>query len=123
MPEQEMYAVLHCEPCEDCRFEAWQRIVDGRLRWEESQSCDASGVYACGGGWGPAPEWVRERIVACEGSVRLAVGGPDGAPLKAVREVFGLSLPQLRHAREHGVEATPVEAQVLSAAAGPAEPG
>ncbi|MGW0753107.1 hypothetical protein [Streptomyces sp. NPDC002587] len=119
----EQFWTTHCEPCRHCRIEAWQHIVDGRLRWEESESCDVCGVHACGGGWGPAPERVRERIVACEGSVRLAVGGPDGAPLKAVREVFGLSLPQLRHVREHGMEVTPVEAQVLSAAAGPAGPG
>ncbi|MEV7522349.1 hypothetical protein [Streptomyces sp. NPDC091371] len=119
----EQFATLHCEPCEDCRFEAWQRIVDGRLRWEESHHCPAYGVQACGGGWGPPPPWVRERIVAGQGTVRLAVGGPDGLPLKAVRELYGLTLPELIAAREHGIEATPVEAELLSPGSGPAGPG
>ncbi|MFD8635788.1 hypothetical protein [Streptomyces sp. NPDC059533] len=117
----ELLGTTHCGPCPHCRHEAWQRVVDGRLRWEESESCDAYAFYACGGGWGPPPSWVRERIVAEEGTVRLAVGGPDGLPLKAVRALYGLTLPELREAREHGIEATPVEARFLaeSAAAGP----
>ncbi|MCM1969168.1 hypothetical protein NC490_22920 [Streptomyces sp. G1] len=57
--------------------------------------------------------WVRERIVAEEGTVRLPVGGPDGVPLKVVREWYGLTLPQLREVREHGLDATPVEAELL----------
>ncbi|MFJ8018493.1 hypothetical protein [Streptomyces sp. NPDC096339] len=120
----EQFAKLHpCDPCESCRFEAWQRIVGGRLRWEESQECTAYGFIACGGGWGPPPPWVRERILAEEGAVRLAVGGPDGLPLKAVRELYGLTLPELIAAREHGIEATPVEARMLTSAEGTAGPG
>ncbi|NXY93374.1 hypothetical protein HYE82_02890 [Streptomyces sp. BR123] len=104
---------LHCEPCPSCRHEARQLIVDGRLRWEEQEHCSAYGVQACGSGWGPPPPWVRERITAVEGTVRVAVGGPDGAPLKAVREVFGLTLRELAEARHHGLDATPVEAELL----------
>lgn len=115
----EQFVTLHCEPCPSCRYEAWQRVVDGRLRWDESQHCPAYGVQACGGGWGPPPPWVRSRIVAREGTEHLAVGGPDGIPLKTVREVYSLTLPELRHARAHGIEATPVEAGFLRAATGP----
>ncbi|MFD0267005.1 hypothetical protein ACFVGY_10455 [Streptomyces sp. NPDC127106] len=108
---------LHCEPCPSWRHEAWQLIVDGRLRWEEQEYCTACAVQACGGGWGPPPPRVRERIVAEEGTVRVAVGGPDGAPLKAVREVFGLTLRELAGARQYGLDATPVEAELLQAVA------
>ncbi|MGW2993862.1 hypothetical protein ACWDA9_19535, partial [Streptomyces sp. NPDC001193] len=77
--------LLHCEPCESCRHEVGQRVVDGRLRWEETEYCTAVGraYTACGGGWGVPPPWIRERIIAAEGTVVLAVGGPDGLPLKA----------------------------------------
>ncbi|MFE2924540.1 hypothetical protein [Streptomyces goshikiensis] len=115
----EHFVTLHCEPCASCRREAWQLVVDGRLRWEESEDCPATQVLACDGDWGPPPPWIRERIVAREGTERLAVGGPDGIPLKAVREVYGLTLPELRHARAHGIEATPVEARFLRTRAAP----
>ncbi|MFI6145124.1 hypothetical protein [Streptomyces sp. NPDC051109] len=105
--------MLHCEPCGSCRFEAWQHVVDGRLRWEEQLYCPAYAVQACDGGWGPPPPWVRARIAAAEGTVRLAVGGPDGVPLKAVRELYEFTLAQLRAAREQGLDATPVEAELL----------
>ncbi|MGW1639489.1 hypothetical protein [Streptomyces lavendulae] len=114
----EHFVTLHCEPCASCRSEAWQHVRDGRLRWEETQYCSASGIQACDGGWGPPPPWVRERIVAAEGTVRLAVGGPDGVPLKAVREVYGLTLAQLREARENGLQATAVEAELLRTKSG-----
>ncbi|MFF4846678.1 hypothetical protein [Streptomyces sp. NPDC001194] len=68
---------------------------------------------ACGGGWGVPPPWIRERIIAAEGTVVLAVGGPDGLPLKAVRDMYALTLPQLREARAHGLYATPTEAELL----------
>ncbi|MFG2877846.1 hypothetical protein ACGFYU_23075 [Streptomyces sp. NPDC048337] len=103
----------HCGPCPSCRYEAGQRVVNGRLRWDENEYCAATGIEACGGGWGPPPPWVRERIVAEEGTVRLPVGGPGGLRLKAVRELYGLTLPELIEAREHGIEATPVEARLL----------
>ncbi|MGO4460161.1 hypothetical protein AB4039_23110 [Streptomyces sp. M-16] len=106
---------LHCEPCASCHSEAWQRVVEGRLRWEEQSYCTApqTAFQWCDGGWGPPPPRVRERIVATEGTVRLAVGGPDGVPLKAVRTMYGLALPQLREARANGLHATPVEAELL----------
>ncbi|MEU4948134.1 hypothetical protein ACIP46_12640 [Streptomyces lavendulae] len=111
----EQFVTLHCEPCDACRSEAWQHVVEGRLRWEEQSYCTAplTAFQFCDGGWGPPPPWVRERIVAAEGTVRLAVGGPDGVPLKAVRAMYGLTLPQLREARANGLHATPVEAGLL----------
>ncbi|MEU9005221.1 hypothetical protein [Streptomyces sp. NPDC048551] len=114
----EQFVTLHCTPCASCVYEAWQHVVEGRLRWEQSEHCPAYQVQACGGGWGPPPPWVREHVVAREGTTRLAVGGPDGIPLKAVRELYGLSLPELRHARTHGLDATPVEARLLRAMRG-----
>ncbi|MFD7263378.1 hypothetical protein [Streptomyces sp. NPDC059874] len=120
----EQLGMSHCEPCEACRFEAWQHVVDGRLRWEESQYCPAYGVQACGGGWGPAPDWVRERIVAREGTVRLPVGAPDGVPIALLRRVYGLTIGEVVAARATGWEATPVEARLLAgpAAAAPSGP-
>ncbi|KOU24095.1 hypothetical protein ADK52_15140 [Streptomyces sp. WM6372] len=111
----EFSVTLHCHPCESCRNQVWQRIVDGRLRWDETSYCTAEGraYESSGGGWGPPPPWIRERILAARGTVRLTVGGPDGIPLKAVRELYALTLPQLRAAREHGLAATPVEAELL----------
>ncbi|MFD7624990.1 hypothetical protein ACFV7Q_02890 [Streptomyces sp. NPDC059851] len=48
------------------------------------------------------------------------MGGPDGAPLKAVREALGLTLRELAEARHHGLNATRVEAELLrTAATGP----
>ncbi|MFD7624989.1 hypothetical protein ACFV7Q_02885 [Streptomyces sp. NPDC059851] len=41
---------LHCGPCPSCRHEAWQLIVDGRLRWEEQQYCPVCEVQACDSG-------------------------------------------------------------------------
>ncbi|WP_407837440.1 hypothetical protein ACE1OC_14980 [Streptomyces sp. DSM 116496] len=109
----EQFGTLHCEPCASCRYETWQRIVDGRLCWYDNYYCAEYEVHACDEGRGVPPPWIRERIVAAEGTVRLAVGGPDGVPLKVVRELYGPTLPQLREARAHGLEATPVEAELL----------
>ncbi|MFD5148858.1 hypothetical protein [Streptomyces sp. NPDC058401] len=117
----EQFVTLHCEPCDSCRSEAWQHVVDGRLRWEDQFYCTAIGLQSCDGGWEPAPPWIREVIVAREGTVHLAVGGPDGAPLKAVREVLGLTLPELRRARADGIDVTPAEAAVLGPGAAGAE--
>ncbi|MER7461913.1 hypothetical protein [Streptomyces sp. NPDC097981] len=111
----EFSVTLHCEPCESCRHQVWQRIIDGRLRWYESSYCTAEGraYESSGGGWGPPPPWIRERILRAQGTVHLAVGGPDGLPLQAVRELYALTVPQLREARAHGLPATPVEAELL----------
>ncbi|WP_159047169.1 hypothetical protein [Streptomyces sp. XY332] len=113
----EHFVTLHCEPCASCQDESWQHVVDGRLRWEWQHYCPVAGTQACDGGWGPAPDLIREEIIAREGTERLGVGGPDGVPLKTVREVMGLTLAQLSQARSHGFEATPVEAELVRGSA------
>ncbi|MFE5773853.1 phage portal protein [Streptomyces sp. NPDC056485] len=50
----EHFMTFHCTPCPSCRDESWQRIADGRLRWEWQHYCPVSGTQACDGGWGPA---------------------------------------------------------------------
>ncbi|MGW6709723.1 hypothetical protein ACWGDE_33215 [Streptomyces sp. NPDC054956] len=109
----EQIGMTHCEPCDSCRHETWQWIVDGRLRWYDNYYCAEYEIYACDEGRGVPPPWIRERVVAAEGVVRLAVGGPDGVPLKVVREWYRLTLPELREVRERGLDATPVEAELL----------
>ncbi|GGT07071.1 MULTISPECIES: hypothetical protein [Streptomyces] len=66
---------------------------------------------------GPPPPHVRALLSATEGTVHLAVGGPNGAPLKAVRAFYALTLDELRTARTTGLRATPFEAAFLRAAA------
>lgn len=112
-----MYGWTHCGPCEDCVEEDWQLVQDGELRWEGYQHCPRNEVYACDGGRGVPPPWVRERILAREGSVHLPVGGPDGVPIALLRRVYGLTIAEVVAARTEGYRATPVEARYLSVAA------
>ncbi|MFD3876028.1 hypothetical protein [Streptomyces sp. NPDC058623] len=112
----EHFVTLHREPCPSCRFEARQRMVDGRLRWWEWWSCTSYEGLACDEGWAPTPPLAREAIIAAEGAVHLTVGGPNGVPLIAVRALYGLTLPELRTARTTGIDATPVEAALLRGA-------
>ncbi|MFG2294838.1 hypothetical protein [Streptomyces sp. NPDC048603] len=115
----EHFVTLPCEPCERCVFHAWQRVEGGRLRWYSDWTCDncdfAGPSIGCvrDGGWGPAAYEVRERIVEQEGTVRVRIGGPDGVPLKAAREILGLTIAELNRLRVHGYDATPVEAALL----------
>ncbi|RSS51649.1 hypothetical protein EF912_20550 [Streptomyces sp. WAC07061] len=117
MAEQQMYAFLHCEPCEECVREEWQSIQDGRLRWEAYDYCPRYAVQACDRGWGVPPPEVRERIVAREGTVHLPVGGPDGVSMALLREVYGLTIAEVMNARATGWRVTPVEARYLAASA------
>ncbi|MEU9254062.1 hypothetical protein AB0D66_19650 [Streptomyces sp. NPDC048270] len=113
MAEREMYATLHCEPCEECVEEDWQLIRDGELHWEGTMHCPRYEVYACDRGRGVPPPWVRDRIVAREGTVLLPVGGPDGVPVALLRRVYRLTVAEVVAAREAGYRATPVEARYL----------
>ncbi|CAM5374590.1 hypothetical protein SAVIM40S_01551 [Streptomyces avidinii] len=108
-----MYAVLHCEPCEECVQEDWQFIEGGELRWRGYEHCPRYEVYACDDGRGVPPPWVRERIVASDGTVHLPVGGPDGVPVALLRRVYGLTIAEVVAARTAGWWATPVEARYL----------
>lgn len=116
MAEQEMYGVLHCEPCEECVEEAWQLIGAGGLYWESSFSCSRYGIQACDWGQGVPPPEVREGIVAREGTVHLAVGGADGVPVGVLRRVYRLSIAEVMAARRTGCRATPMEARYLRSA-------
>ncbi|MFF3678845.1 hypothetical protein ACFYYS_33370 [Streptomyces sp. NPDC002120] len=114
MAEQRMYLTLHCEPCEECVQEDWQFIRDGELRWEGFEHCPRYEVYAHDDGRGVPPPWVRERIMAREGTVHLQVGGPDGVPIALLRRVYGLTIAEIVAARTTGWRATPVEARYLT---------
>ncbi|MEV7616007.1 hypothetical protein [Streptomyces sp. NPDC089799] len=109
----EPFVTIHCEPCEDCVRQEWQTVEHGRLRWYTGEYCPRYAVQACGRGWGVPPDHVRDRIVEREGTVRVPIGGPDGVPLKAAREILGLTIAELNRVRVHGYEATPVEAALL----------
>ncbi|MGW4503559.1 hypothetical protein ACWENO_02870 [Streptomyces sp. NPDC004436] len=113
MAEQQMYGVTHCEPCEECVREEWQFVADGELCWEAYDACTRYVFQACDRGRGVPPPWIRERILAREGSVHLAVGGPDGVPIALLRRVYGLSIAEVVAARGTGYRATPVEARYL----------
>ncbi|MFJ8564737.1 MULTISPECIES: hypothetical protein [unclassified Streptomyces] len=132
MSEQQMYVVLHCEPCEECVQEDWQFIEDGELRWRGYEHCPRYEAYACDDGRGVPAPWIRERILAREGAVHLAVGGPGGVPVALLRRVYGLTIAEVVAARTAGWRATPVEARYLTGSAptpptasgaGPAGPG
>lgn len=128
MAEQRKYAILHCEPCDACVREERQFLEDGLLRWEAYEYCPRYAVQSCDRGRGVPPPWVRERVVAREGTVHLPVGGSDGVPLALLRRMYGLTVAQVVAARTAGRRATPVEARLLAepaapTAAGPAEPG
>lgn len=121
MAEQQMDGILHCEPCEECVQEAWQSIENGTLRWEAWDSCSRYVFQACDRGRGVPPPWIRERIVADEGTVHLPVGGPAGVPIALLRRVYGLTIAEVVAARASGWRATPTEARYLTGL--PREPG
>ncbi|MFI8386152.1 hypothetical protein [Streptomyces sp. NPDC085540] len=114
MPEQEMYAVLHCEPCDACAHDDRQSVEDGQLSWESSYVCTRYDVRRRDRGRGVPPPWIRDRIVEREGTVHLPVGGPHGVPIAVLRRVYGLTVAELVAARKTGHRATPVEARYLS---------
>ncbi|MFF4421430.1 hypothetical protein ACFY04_11690 [Streptomyces sp. NPDC001549] len=113
-PEQEMYVVLHCEPCGECVDDDRQSIEDGQLCWASSYVCPRYAVQWRDRGRGVPPPWIRERIVAREGAVHLPAGGLDGVPVAVLRRVYGLTIAEVTAARKSGHRATPVEARYLS---------
>ncbi|MET9687622.1 hypothetical protein ABZY81_03995 [Streptomyces sp. NPDC006514] len=114
MPKQEMYAVLHCEPCEECVHDDRQSVEDGQLSWTSSYVCTRYDVRWCDRGRGVPPPWIRDRIVEREGTVHLPVGGLDGVPIAVLRRLYGLTIAEVVAARKEGYRATPVEARYLS---------
>ncbi|MCB5183472.1 hypothetical protein [Streptomyces antimicrobicus] len=111
----------HPEPCADCVQEEWQTAEPGPaggLRWYAQHHCPRHDVLSCDRGRGVPPRWVRDRIAASEGTVRLTVGGRDGIPVALLRRVYALGLAELTTARAEGWWATPVEARFLVERAG-----
>lgn len=114
MAEQQAYVTLHCEPCGECVEEERQYIRDAELHWEGTHRCPRVEVHACDRGRGVPPPWIRERIAAREGAVRLPVGGPRGVPVAVLRRDYGLTMAETAAARTTGWLATPVEARLLT---------
>ncbi|OEV22528.1 hypothetical protein AN221_01290 [Streptomyces nanshensis] len=77
-----------------------QFILHDELWWDSEFSCGSCGTYLCEhAGPGPAPDDVRETLLAAHGSVRLRLVGsvPSLVPaLKVFREVSAASLSRAR---------------------------
>ncbi|MGW6685791.1 hypothetical protein [Streptomyces sp. NPDC054961] len=77
-----------------------QFILRDELWWDSEFSCGSCGIYLCeDAGPGPAPDDVREALLAAHGSVRLRLVGslPSLVPaLKVFREVTAASLSGAR---------------------------
>ncbi|WP_405788586.1 hypothetical protein [Streptomyces sp. NBC_01367] len=84
---QEMYAVLHRGPCDECAHDDRQSLEDGQLAWESSYACTRYDVRRCDRGRGVPPPWIRDRM---------------------------LTVAEVVAARKAGYRATPVEARYLS---------
>lgn len=77
-----------------------QFVHHDELWWDSEISCGSCGTYLCEqAGPGPAPDDVREALLAAHGSVRLRLVGsvPSLVPaLKVFREVAAASLSRAR---------------------------
>ncbi|MFD3782042.1 hypothetical protein ACFWS1_39625, partial [Streptomyces sp. NPDC058612] len=103
-----------CAPCPNCVFHAWQLVEEGRLVWQAEWECGSCGFGApdtCNRdhGTGVPPAYVREVVVAREGTALLRVDGARAAALKVLRGALGLTLPELAAVVRDGYRATPVE--------------
>ncbi|MFD3330176.1 hypothetical protein [Streptomyces sp. NPDC058701] len=113
------FATVPCAPCPRCVFHAWQLVEEGRLVWQSEWECGSCGFGApdvCNRdhGTGVPPADVREAVVAREGTVLLRVDGARAAALKVLRDVLGLTFPELAAVVRDGYRATPVEARHLT---------
>lgn len=82
-----------------CKSWAVQLISEGKLRWELDWSCEQCGIEADGGDWGPAPEHIRNRLIAEYGTACIKTVSPDGHGgklLKAFRAAFGDSIQEAK---------------------------
>ncbi|MFD3807483.1 hypothetical protein ACFWSF_39105 [Streptomyces sp. NPDC058611] len=113
------FVPLHCAPCPSCVFHARQLVEAGRLAWQadwECGTCEFGAPDVCNRdhGTGVPPAYVREAVVAREGTVLLRVDGARAAALKVLRDALGLTLPELAAVVRDGYRATPVEARHLT---------
>ncbi|NEA64410.1 hypothetical protein G3I56_17910 [Streptomyces sp. SID12488] len=98
-----------------------QFINHGELWWDAEFSCDSCGTYLCEqAGQGPAPDDVREALLAVHGPARLRLAEPVSSlvpALKAFREAEAVSLSQARELADRlsheGVVGTLSEMQLL----------
>ncbi|MFD9045578.1 hypothetical protein [Streptomyces zaomyceticus] len=83
-----------------------QFILHDALWWDSEFSCGTCGIYLCEhSGPEPAPDDVREALLAAHGPARLRLVGPVAGlvpALKVLREVF--SAASLSRARELAAE-------------------
>ncbi|MFD9791421.1 hypothetical protein ACFWXK_10770 [Streptomyces sp. NPDC059070] len=77
-----------------------QFILGDELWWDSEFLCDACGTYLCEhAGPGPAPDDVRQALLAAHGPARLRLVDPLPSlvpALKVFREVSAASLPRAR---------------------------
>lgn len=77
-----------------------QFIHRDELWWDSEFRCQSCGTAICEhAGPGPAPDDVREALLAAHGPVRLRLEGSGHglvAVLKVLREIWALPLPQAR---------------------------
>ncbi|MGV9312763.1 hypothetical protein ACWDR0_11275 [Streptomyces sp. NPDC003691] len=89
-----------CECGSTAERQVNQFVLHDELWWDSEFSCGSCGTYLCEhAGPGPAPDDVREALLAAHGSVRLRLAGsvPSLVPaLKVFREAAGVSLSRAR---------------------------
>ncbi|MEU6313242.1 hypothetical protein [Streptomyces sp. NPDC047014] len=111
-----------CPTCGDVLVrDVGQYIERGQLRWGVEGCCGSCATGWCERGAGPAPEEVRQALLAQHGAarLRLASNGSSLVPvLRALREVRRLSLGEARltaaELSEIGLVGTGVEVELLA---------
>ncbi|MEW1892244.1 hypothetical protein [Streptomyces sp. NPDC085659] len=76
-----------------------QFIERGEVRWGVEGRCQECPAGWCETGTGPAPQEVRQALLAEHGAARLRLAGTRGSlvpVLRALREINGLSLGEAR---------------------------
>lgn len=77
-----------------------QFVLHDELWWDSELSCGSCGAHLCEhAGRGPAPDDVREALLAAHGPVRLRLVAPVPGlvpVLKVIREVSAVSLSRAR---------------------------
>ncbi|WP_330291133.1 hypothetical protein [Streptomyces sp. NBC_00576] len=111
--------------CESCGGElvrdVGQFIDRGRLRWSVEGQCQTCPNAWCEMDTGPAPEEIRQALLAEHGHARLRLADKNASfvpVLRALREMQNLSLGEARKVvadlREVGVVGTSVEMAYLA---------
>lgn len=113
------------DECDSCGgvVEGWfaQFLQNGNLRWAVDRRCVSCGLVIDDGGPGPAPDFVREPILAEHGAWRLLVGDSPQTKvqsLKAFRRVCEVDLKAASvmtgQAMTSGWSGTYVEVELLA---------